>query len=1511
MDKKIIIWCKDLYKEVPLLGAYGQKFCVGTKEDMCLRFRKENFEVDFCIYLNNEDNQWIIQCSKTILLESQDGEYSSKRSFHVGDRLKVVNALNKQELFSVYLTVYFKETVDDYNKRIDCRNINTFSIGASLNNTIHILKLIANNAEIVLTKRDNSYEGIIKNAFLSVSINGCEVSQNRIMINNHDFLSLDGYSFYFCDGWLYFSEKLPISTGMFLEVVHTAKNHMVYPAFVRSVRQMYEMPSEKIEVLPPKSFSQNANRSLVMTIVPVLVSMMFMVVMRFFMGRSAVFAIYSAGMMLVSIVMAVWNYKHQGKQYIESIKNRTERYSQYISGSEQRIRKLRDKEQRIARQKCPSLEEQLSYVMDFDARLFERRPEDDDFLSCYLGIGKLQAENQVNYKKQEYVDVDDPLMDYPEMLHDKYRYSDNMPVALKLKENSAVGVIGNRNKLYQMLKNMMLTLSVSHYFNDVKFCLFIDKEDIPYFKWCRWLQNLDNNFTRKRNIACDEKSSRQLLEFLYAELSERESVNNSKNKFGVHYIIFVYRSNITCKHPINKFFAKAKELGFTFIFFEEYPEFVNKDCETRVFLSNDTYSGYIQKAKDGEDIQYFSYPHISMKDVEKAALTMSCIYVEETNLESKLTKNISLFELLQISSVTQLDLESRWNNSKIYESMAAPLGVKSGDEVVYLDLHEKFHGPHGLVAGTTGSGKSEILQSYILSMATLFHPYEIGFIIIDFKGGGMANQFRDLPHLNGAITNIDGKQIERSLMSIRAELLKRQQLFAEYDVNHIDDYIRLYKNGKTQKPLPHLILIVDEFAELKSEQPEFMKELISTARIGRSLGVHLILATQKPAGVVNDQIWSNSNFKLCLRVQNKEDSNEVLKSPLAAEIREPGRAYLQVGNNEIFLLFQSGYSGATLPSDDIRNMKDFKINIVDICGNRMPIYEQKKPKGDSQITQLEAMVEYVASYCKDNKINKLPDICLPPLESNIPYSVTGYRKETEDICVPYGYYDNPSRQLQELTEINFTQNNIVIVGSSQSGKTNLLQVIIRAIAELYTPESANIFILDFASMALKRFEKLVHVGGVITLREDDTMKSFMKMIMEELDRRKDKLSEKGYSSFSVYRESGETDMPQIILMLDNMAAFRELFPQYEDAFLRLCREGVAVGISVVVTSTQSNAMGFRMLSNFGKRIALYANDSSVYGHLFDRCKIKPDNMPGRFLTEIDKEVYEGQCFVAFNSEKESNKMMEIDKFVAEINQKFKDNKVIKFEGLPEVVTSRYIRERTKCLPGQIAVGIDYLSVQVRTINILEDNIWGILEKEHSGSTNFMKYVIQSVLEQREEQPVQIRIVDHINKKLDVWGEHQDIVQYTYNPAQIIEYVAEMEEILEERYQNMINGKSDNEKQELLVLLINSSEAYNILGANYKAQEMYTRIVSQYRGLGVFIILGKLPNASMNFGMSPIIKASRDGMNIFIFQNITEQRLVDVSSAVAREYAKNLETGDAYLIIGTELNKVKTPLLEKE
>lgn len=198
----------------------------------------------------------------------------------------------------------------------------------------------------------------------------------------------------------------------------------------------------------------------------------------------------------------------------------------------------------------------------------------------------------------------------------------------------------------------------------------------------------------------------------------------------------------------------------------------------------------------------------------------------------------------------------------------------------------------------------------MLSLAINYSPDDIGFFIIDYKGGGMANLFNGLPHMIGQISNLSGNQVYRAMVSIKSENRRRQRIFTEHGVNNINNYTKLYKNKEASVPVPHLFIIIDEFAELKREEPDFMKELISVAQVGRSLGVHLILATQKPSGTVDDDIWSNSKFRLCLRVQDRQDSNDMLHKPDAAYITQAGRCYLQVGNDEVYELFQSGWSGA-------------------------------------------------------------------------------------------------------------------------------------------------------------------------------------------------------------------------------------------------------------------------------------------------------------------------------------------------------------------------------------------------------------------------------------------------------------------------------------------------------------------------------------------------------------------------------------------------------------------------
>lgn len=308
----------------------------------------------------------------------------------------------------------------------------------------------------------------------------------------------------------------------------------------------------------------------------------------------------------------------------------------------------------------------------------------------------------------------------------------------------------------------------------------------------------------------------------------------------------------------------------------------------------------------------------------------------------------SFLEMFGVEQTEELAIEKRWQKTNSAESLAVPVGFKAKDELLELNIHEKAHGPHGLLAGTTGSGKSEFLQTYILSLAVHYHPHEVAFLLIDYKGGGMAQPFKTIPHLLGTITNInDSKNFSmRALASIKSELRKRQRLFDQNLVNHIDDYMELYKNKQVMEPMPHLFIISDEFAELKNEEPEFIKELVSAARIGRSLGVHLILATQKPGGIIDNQIWSNARFRVALKVQDAQDSKEILKNPDAANLTVTGRAYLQVGNNEQYELFQSAWSGAPYLRETHEGEEDIALvtdaGLIPMSNVQTPASKKKK-----------------------------------------------------------------------------------------------------------------------------------------------------------------------------------------------------------------------------------------------------------------------------------------------------------------------------------------------------------------------------------------------------------------------------------------------------------------------------------------------------------------------------------------------------------------------------------------
>ena len=1513
MDKryKITITNRNIYKEIDLPPDILQ-IKVGTNQDCDIRLRKDLFFESIELTFIKNKEQWSVVCSDNVYFSEGDIRKLITKTLNHGDEFVARYQKSNADIFNISFMLDFDYIEKDYDIYADISSFQSIAVGGNEGCQILVKSSFIGRDYFTIDNKNNSFILRYNKTQYGVYLNGKKINKDEVLKEN-DFIAIAEFSFCLKNGMLYTTQGDNISFNNLsvFEDRPSGSEHK-YPRFNRNTRIKSVLPDEKIPVLDPPAVPTKPSGNIIMKLLPALAMLAITVVFRGLMSSTgSSFVWISVCTMSIGIITSIVGIMEDKKKYKKETAERIEKYNGYIRKKEEQIQVYRSEETELLNETFYSLEDEIEMVNNFSANLFNRSPKDSDYLEIRLGIGRNKATRTIDYKKQEKLECVDDLANKPGEIAEKYEYIDNTPITLPLHNKNAIGIVGERSYLYNMLKNITFDLAIRHYYTDLSLFYVLDETRSEQFNWIRLLPHLQNEQMGVRNIVCDSDSRNLLFEFLYKELTQRE-IEKTANKYQI--VVFVYDDFGIKRHPISKFIENAASLGVNFIFFEEYEDFLPNGCTDIIRLYNDE-NGSVISSDDYTKKKDFTYTTIDDYIASKMVEKLAPIYCDEVSLEGSLTKNITLYELLNILNVDDINLSENWSKSTIYKSMAAPIGVKSKNEIVYLDLNEKHHGPHGLVAGTTGSGKSEILQSYILSMATLFHPYEVGFVIIDFKGGGMVNQFKNLPHLIGAITNIDGREINRSLLSIKAELRKRQSLFAEYGVNHIDSYIKLYKKGEAKIPLPHLILIVDEFAELKMDQPEFMKELISAARIGRSLGVHLILATQKPSGVVDAQIWSNSKFKLCLKVQNKEDSNEVIKTPLAAEIKEPGRAYLQVGNNEIFDLFQSAYSGASSSADDSKSQKTFSIYQLDLAGRHTPVYTKKVEKtNEDKETQLVAIVNYVAEYCRGHGIERLPGICLPPLTDVVEYSEASNTYDETRTIIPLGVYDDPDNQYQGEVTIDLLEGNTVIIGASQYGKTNMLQTMIRGLAEYYSPKDVNIYVLDFGSMALKVFDTLNHSGGIVLASEDEKLKNFMRMIRTEMKKRKEIFSKIGITSFVSYKEAGNNDIPHIVIMIDNFIALKELYSEYEDDILNICREGVSVGISLVITSLQTNGISYKYMSNFSNRICLYCNQSDEYGSLFDKCRMEPKNIPGRGLVSINKVVYEYQTYLAFEGIKEIERVEKIKRFIESSNLKNSENFARRIPEVPQKLDMEYINKNINNIAlkdMQIPIGIDYDTVEFTAIDLCKALTIGITGREGYGKTNLVKLILSQLQAKVFDSPPQIYIIDNYEKQLESMSYYGVVEKYSIDLGDFENILIEIEEELQTRLKLVqADGVRILNEMPLLMVIVQNNDIYSLDGISKTAVETYKRILKTYKNMKICFLFADIANVGIAYSAPEMLKLVKDYSYLFVMDDLTNLKLVDINAAVVRQYKKQIDLGDAYMITEKGIRKQKMIYMEE-
>ena len=1246
------------------------KYILPSKIDDSFLITYNDPEVKDClISFEGINNKWYLRSNGNVNIIEDNNEVDSIEVIEYRKYiLKVVGKKN-------YLEMYFLPSKETLFK-LSFSSLDNFSIGTDPSCAINynssdltkveaIIKVIDGNWTISCINDDN-YKVFVNNFRISVKklksgdvifIGGLKIVwMNAFLCINNPRNSLK------ITGMKLINEEA-IDNGEILPVSEDEKSVELYDKddyFVHypSIRETVEEKEVVVDAPPSEEKDNSMPFILSMGTSIIMMSSSFMmtynVVYGYMTGRSfwsiLPQLVMGISMLIGGLIMPRITRAWQKKQRKKREELRQTKYSEYLADKNRELQLIIKNELQVLNDNYLSTDNCLVALDKKNKNFWWREITDDAFLAIRVGNGKVDSKVEVKAPEEHFSLDEDNLLEESYKIKDKYDHVDGAPVVVSLRDSNVTSLICEGTNKDNYINELILQLIILHSSLDLKIVLFTKEENASRFEFMKYIPHIFSEDKSIRFFGVNEKEWKNVSNYLEEELKARKEnggEGNDKGYIGIPYYLIItddYKNTKSIQiidELVNK---NAGLYSFSLLILED--SIKNVPTSSKTFIEVRDRDGVVIDKSTGLNKQSIFYiDKISSDiDMDNVARRLANIPVMSKDGPSVLPTGLKFLDMFGVSKIEQLNILNRWQTNNPVVSLDTVIGVHPSGDKFMLDLHEKFQGPHGLIAGSTGSGKSEFIITYILSMAINYHPYEVQFVLIDYKGGGLAGAFENketgvkIPHLAGTITNLDTHEMNRSLVSIRSELTRRQRIFNEVrealgeGTIDIYKYQKLYREGVVKTPLSHLFIICDEFAELKQQQPDFMQQLISTSRIGRSLGIHLILATQKPSGVVNDQIWANSRFKVCLRVQEKSDSMEMLKRPEAASIKETGRFYLQVGYDELFEIGQSGWSGAKYtPSDKIQKRIDESINYIDNIGYVIksvkdidPSEVNKKDYGD----ELTNVVKYIyelgeKEHIKTTKLwlDSIPEVIYI---SNLKKKYN-YTPESYYINPVIGEYDDPINQVQGLLNVDLSRDgNLVIYGIPGSGKENLLTNIIRSSIVEHTPDEVNIYILDCGSESLKIFANFPHVGEVLTIDNEEKIKDLVTMVSSEIERRKELFTEYA-GSYNDYIKNSGNKLPLMLIVINNYDVFTETYSTISDLIQPLFRDGYKYGVVFVVSCISSTAIKSRSISYFNNKICLHLNDAMDYRSILNSPReLMPADYFGRGLTAVNGKVLEFQ-----------------------------------------------------------------------------------------------------------------------------------------------------------------------------------------------------------------------------------------------------------------------------------------------
>ncbi|WP_432175176.1 type VII secretion protein EccCa [Streptomyces sp. Tue6028] len=1021
----------------------------------------------------------------------------------------------------------------------------------------------------------------------------------------------------------------------------------------RSTRPLAPAQPRTIEAPPnlPEGKAGNAATAL-LPMAGVMGSVIMMTIIR-----NSQFAALGAIVLVFALLGAVALFLSQRGKAQRTRRTQRERYLEYLEelreefGAGERERRME------ARLLNPPPEALYDLVRD-PARLWERRRQDADFLRVRVGTGDVPVQELAvgqNSTGGVLTPPDPFMLNEARALLARYSVASDCPLTVPLDRAGNISIVGDREGVLRVARTLLIQTAATHAPDDVVVALGIPGERLADWEWAKWLphvldpQEYDGPVAARR-IA---PSLAQLARLCRHELGQRASYaaevrrglsdRNALRMTSRLLVVSDEYGETATELPRPDTAVDLQEMGVTVFHLLEQQVHEPDQVSVRIVVAGDRIA--VEDLREPSAVTQGTSDPVSAAGAEGLARLLAPLRLsaESAAEGTPVTGPVDFAGLLGIEDPAALDVPRMWAPRGERDFLRVPIGLTDGHESVLLDLKESSElgmGPHGLCVGATGSGKSELLRTLVLALTATHSPEDLALVLVDYKGGATFAPFTELPHVAGVITNLENQAglVERVHTSLAGEVKRRQQVLKDSgNIADIGHYAALRAQRPDLEPLPHLFVVIDEFGELLTAKPDFIDLFLSIGRIGRSIGVHLLLSSQRIEGGKLKGLDTYLSYRLGLRTFSADESRTVLDTTDAFHLPPlPGFGYLKV-DTSTYERFKAGYVSGAYRGPALREQQDDAplawpyptFNTLD-APQAEASGEPAATTRETGPTVMSVMVEQLAAAAAPVR-----RIWLPPLPDAVTLdAAAGPVQVTERglhlaggqagaMRVPLGVLDDPARQWQGqwMLDLTVAGGHVAVIGGPQSGKTTLLRTLGLSLAATHTPYDVAVYGLDLVGGGLSALAGLPHVGGIAGRADHERAARTVAEVRGMLAEREELFRTHGIDSVDQLRhlrctgrlpELGSTD---VVLLIDGFGALRDEFAELEDTVTDLLKRGGGYGIHIVAGMLRWNDVRIATQSMFGTRVELRLNDPADSSIERKLSQTLSSDTPGRVLTD--------------------------------------------------------------------------------------------------------------------------------------------------------------------------------------------------------------------------------------------------------------------------------------------------------